>query len=159
MKNKNRGICCFLADTFIRMGDGSEKKITDVRIGDLICTIDGDVQEVGCDTELTVDSYYIVETENRHEIKITGNHPMLTEDGWKKVEVLLVGDKVVYISKGSNEIIFEKVKLIQMKEEKTTVYNLICEEKPLIVNGFVCSDFHMQYKMELIAQLNDSKNL
>ena len=159
VKNTNQKVsCCFLADTWIRMADGSEKQITEVKIGDRIFTLGGQIQEVGCDTKQMVESYYLLRTESGHEIKITGNHPILTKDGWKIVKELSLGDSVMYMPRGKITGVFEGVTAHHKIIENVPVFNLICEEKPLIANGFVCSDFHMQYKMELIAQIKRQKN-
>ena len=145
----NTDTCCFSADTLILMADMSQKRVDQIRTGEMIMSIDEEVQEVGCDVENTTDTYAIIKTANEHEITITGDHPVFTEDGWKQVKHLVVGDKLKRAYLLENGAEFEEITSIEWKEEKQTVYNLICEDKPMIANGFICSDFHMQYKLVL----------
>lgn len=144
--------CCFSSDTLILMADGSTKRINEIKIGDQIMSINEESQEVGCDTENMVEAYFILKTEKEHEITITGDHPVFTDNGWKQVKKLVAGDKLKrgYFTKDETE--FEEITSIQVKNEQRIMYNLICDDNPIIANGFVCSDFHMQYKMELIEK-------
>lgn len=144
--------CCFSGDTLILMADCSTKRIDEIKIGEWIMSENGDTQQVGCDAQNNVDTYFILKTVEEHEITITGDHPVLTEQGWKQVKALVTGDKIkrAYISAQEEE--FEEITSIEVKNEDRIMYNLICEDKPIIANGFVCSDFHMQYKMVLIEK-------
>lgn len=152
LKTQTPCTCCFSDDTLILMADGTTKRIDEIKIGDWIMSLDGDTQEVECDTDNTVDTYFILKTAKGHEIKITGDHPVLTEQGWKQVKALVIGDKIKRAGCSEKEDEFEEIISIEVKNEERIMYNLICDEKPIIANGFVCSDFHMQYKMVLFEK-------
>lgn len=148
--------CCLAADTLILMGDGSHKRIEEIKTGDYILSINEEPQEVGCDTENEVETYFILKTEKERELIITGDHPVFTTKGWQQVKKLVTGDQLRYAYSTETAEEFEEIISIQVKNEKRKMYNLICDDMPLIANGFICSDFHMQYKMELMEKYKKS---
>lgn len=139
--------CCFSETTQILMADGTQKYITEVKIGDSIASINGEVKEVGCDTQNHVGEYIILKTKEGHEFAITGEHPVLTDAGWKLVMTLVPGDRVACQDNPSDSYWYEEIISLEVKKENKEMYNLICDDCAIIANGIVCGDFHVQYKM------------
>lgn len=76
--------------------------VEDLKIGDYILTNKGEVNDTSIYTrveniltEHLREGYYIV----NNELMITNDHPVVSNDGWKKVEDLVIGDSI-----GENEI-------------------------------------------------------
>lgn len=96
---------CLHPDTMITMFDGSQKRITNIQIGDIVKTIN----EIGGEIEYKEVEYvyknlsksqqmYEIEMENGETIKITGNHKVKLISGeWKKVEDLSIEDEIINI--------------------------------------------------------------
>ena len=139
--------CCFSKTTKILTADSTQKYITDIKIGDFIASTNGETTEVGCDTQSQVEEYIILKTNQGHEIEITGEHPVLTDDGWKQVMALALGDKVACQDSLDDSYWYEEVVSLELKKENREMYNLICDDCAIIANGIVCGDFHVQYKM------------
>lgn len=148
MKNRT---CCFSKDTCILMADGSTKYIDEVKIGEWVASTEGKVEEVCCDVENEVEEVYLLKTKQGHEIMITGDHPMMTDGDWKQVKELAIGNRLMRLETLGGESAYEELAIIEVIKEKRKMYNLICEDCAIIANGFVCSDFHMQYKMVLFS--------
>lgn len=154
LKNK---ICCFAENTQILMADGSLKYIKEVKIGDLIASINGESKEVGCDTQNQVEEYFILKTKQGYEIEITGDHPVLTDQGWELVKMLSQGDKVACQDNQTEAYWYDEVISLEHKIESREMYNLICDDCAMIANGIVCGDFHVQYKMMICSRLRAKK--
>ena len=150
-------ICCFSETTQILMADSTQKYITDIKIGDLIASINSKTTEVGCDTQSQVEEYIILKTNQGHEIAITGEHPVLTDTGWKQVSALELGDKVACQDKLDENYWYEEVVSLELKKDNREMYNLICDDCAIIANGIVCGDFHIQYKMIMQNQFRRTK--
>lgn len=91
----NQSTGCFPPDTLVQMADGSAKPFSLVRPGDLVMTYDiGYQQPVG----RTVVSLYTVDANHlytiNNELATTGGERLLSQDGWKKISNLKVGDRV-----------------------------------------------------------------
>lgn len=135
------------------MADGRQKRVDEVKIGEWVASIDGKTEEVCCDVDNEVEEYFLLKTKEGHQIEITGDHPMMTPDGWKTVKELVVGDRLMRLESLEGEVTFDELTALTLIKEQRKMYNLICEDCAIIANGFVCSDFHMQYKLVLFSQL------
>ncbi|MCF7910589.1 hypothetical protein K9L16_02875 [Candidatus Pacearchaeota archaeon] len=72
---------CLVSGTQILMGDGSYKNIEDVQVGDLVKGPDNAINKV-----LALERPIIAERGTyiiNDEIELTGDHPLLTTEGWK----------------------------------------------------------------------------
>ena len=94
---------CLHPDSLINMSDGSLKKISDIKIGEYVRTInevtkkieDKKVEYVYENLSILNDMYEI-EMEDGKILKITGNHKVYTKEYiWKKVEDLSENDEII----------------------------------------------------------------
>lgn len=94
---------CLHPDSLINMSDGSLKKISDIKIGEYVKTInettkeieDKKVEYVYENLSISNDMYEI-EMEDGKILKITGNHKVYTKEYiWKKVENLSENDEII----------------------------------------------------------------
>ena len=99
--------CCH-PDTIITMANGEYKKIKDVKIGDKVLTYN----ETTCKKEIKEVEYvyknlsknqqmYEIEREDGKILRLTGNHKVLTQRGYIRVDELLETDELLDI----NEVI------------------------------------------------------
>ena len=151
---------CFVAGTKILMADGTTKNIEDVQVGDKVISYNRNNDEYYTTTvnqtiEKEVDVYYEIKLEDGTIVKPTGNHPILTDNGFKTIigitedaqiiDVLNVGDKVMTIDG------YKPIVCIIRYDEKKKVYNLNVvdddeiesgedddSEDTFIVEGVVC---------------------
>lgn len=110
---------CFPGDAKVVMEDGSTRMFSDIRPGDMVMTYD-----IGYDSLIakpvlevyTFDSNHLY-TINGH-FTTTGGERLLTQDGWKQVNNLEVGDKVLM---GQDMV---DVESIDYQSADLKVYNL-----------------------------------
>ena len=134
----NGGSSCFPAGTKILMGDGEEKAIEDVVVGDFVMSYDEvlgvQVVEEVLELESPVREHMCeIEFVGGAELKLTNEHPVYTSEGWKSIEPaetlrenselvvdrLNIGDKVLF-EKGD----YEEVVSINCWKEVVQTYNL-----------------------------------
>jgi hypothetical protein len=92
--------CCH-PKTSIKMGDGSNKLISEIVEGDCILTLNNK-NEYAIESVLKVykniskkEKMYEIETSEGHKLKITGNHKVRLIDGkWKRADELRVGEYI-----------------------------------------------------------------
>lgn len=144
--------CCFTPSTRIFMADDSQKCIKEVRIGDKIASINGEIKEVGCDVQEEAEEYFVLKTKGGHKLELSGDHPVLTVNGWEQARTLRKGDKVACQDGALTEHYYEEVESLELKEEHSEMYNLICDDCAIIANGIVCGDFHVQFKLQFKMQ-------
>jgi hypothetical protein len=94
---------CLHPDSIINMSDGTLKKISEIKVGEYVKTIneyskvieDKKVEYVYENLSIDNDMYEI-EMEDGRMLKITGNHKVYTKEFiWKKVEDLTVNDEIL----------------------------------------------------------------
>lgn len=132
---------CVAKDTMILMADGTQKKISDIKIGEQVSTETEPSSVVniykGMESELVH-----LETENGHILRMTNSHPVKTTRGFVKASGLTAADTIITVEGKS------KVKYLYMEQYDSEVYNL--ELKPegvIICNGIIAGDFKMQNEM------------
>jgi len=81
---------CFPAGTQILMGDGSQKNIEDVAVGDEVSSYDSVLQSLVNRKVLAVgnqmgDHMCTLRFDDDTELRLTDQHPVFTKDGWKAV--------------------------------------------------------------------------
>ena len=94
---------CLHPDTLIRMYDGTQKKISEINVGEKVYTFNTNTKKQEIHKVEYVyknlsknQQMYKLEMEDGRELKVTGNHKVLLTDGtWKKVEDLTQGDDIV----------------------------------------------------------------
>ena len=124
---------CFLAKTQILIETGTIN-IENISIGDTILAYK-DGQKVKTKVKELISSesegYFVLKT-NQREVKVTKKHPFLTGHGWKKVEELTLGERL--ITENGTEILISKIYI----NKTVPVYNLKVDiPHTYFANGFV----------------------
>ena len=96
---------CLHPDTLITMSNGSNKKIKDVKSGDIVLTInDSTFKKEYREVDYVYfnlskhDKMFEIELENGSVVKITGNHKVKLVDGsYKRVDLLDTSDEILSI--------------------------------------------------------------
>lgn len=102
---------CFIAGTQILMADGSQKRIEQVRAGDLVVGRDGTINRVNELEKVRLAGRRLYSL-NGNSHFVTAEHPFMTDDGWKavnpamtaletpelKVTALAVGDRLMKVA-------------------------------------------------------------
>lgn len=146
---------CFSEDTKILMYDGREKLVSDIRIGDIIDSADGyrRVCNVWKGREeklvhLIYDGY--------KALNLTGDHPVLTSEGWYRAAALEPGMKVK--AKNDEWVTLERVVWFDYGR---TVYNFDInspmspntqEPASMYANGLCVSDFAGQNQIRCVGE-------
>lgn len=138
------GCDCLLAGTLIKMADGSTKPIETVRAGDQVIAYSDlttnlkTSEVVSVHAPYNVEYYFII----NKQIRITENHPVMSNGSWISVGELKVGD-VLLEDSGSDLQIYS----IERIEEKAMVYNIQVVDGTYVANGIVvhnkedCEDY------------------
>lgn len=116
---------CFIAGTKIKLADGTSKNIEDVVAGEIVLSwdettntnVNGVVSEI---LVADVNSIIEIKFEDGTTITTTEEHPFYVNTNWVKAKDLIVGNECIKVD-GSISVI----KSIAIKEETTTVYNLL----------------------------------
>ncbi len=93
MMNQSSG--CFLPETFVKMEDGSEKALAQLRPGDKVVTYD-----IGKEKPASKPVIKIYSVKGNHlytinrQLRATGGERLLSQEGWKKIRDLKKGDLV-----------------------------------------------------------------
>lgn len=136
---------CMGKNTKITMGDGSEKRIADMRIGDVVMLSTGETSVVN-DNYAGSESLMIRIKTNDSELIVTRDHPILLEDKtWAKAQDLKIHDTIC-TKNGSAEII-----LTEVIEYGGSVYNPVISNNlkdcGILANGLAVGDIHKQNSM------------
>ena len=94
---------CLHPDSLINMSDGFLKKISDIKIGEYVKTINEVTKEIEdkkveyiYENLSILNDMYEIEMEDGKILKITGNHKVYTKEYiWKKVEDLSENDEII----------------------------------------------------------------
>ena len=157
-----RGICCFDPGSQVLMANGTSKAIEDVRIGDMVMSLNEDTGEFiaqkvkNCITKHNSDDLVYVNLSNGTRIGMRAYHPLLTTNGWKSlrpnlaettieagetVGLLKVGDTLVGYSENVTVVSVEQ----RPEIENYDTYNLLIEGyHNYIVNGVVVHNVSCQ---------------
>ena len=151
---------CFAADAVVKMADGSEKLISQVRPGEqVVCRaangalsatsviatdrhqgnfsiVKITVEELHTPTAAASSTPYQV----LHTIEGTANHPVYTQSGKKPLGELARGDKMLWHDKATGKLLACRVLSKGSAGTAGTVYNLTTATGNFLVNGFVVFD-------------------
>ena len=122
---------CFIPDSMVLMGDGTQKPIQDVKAGDFVVTHLGNIRKVknvfcyDVNEELTV-----IESENNKNIICTNNHKFWIENNWLEASNIKIGDKLSFpkISDLELKAYHSKCKAKNQLSYQGKVYDLNVEE-------------------------------
>ena len=109
---------CFIDGVKIETADGSEKNISDIQIGEYVKTKDGKgvVEKVFHATAGPQKLYGF----NGKEPFATGAHPFMTQNGWKQISDLEIGD--VLYRNGRGSVLIQSIRSVEIPSD-TPVYN------------------------------------
>lgn len=142
---------CFAEDTLIRMADGTERKVTELRKGDLVwnpvTSAPVKVLRLTVGPEEKPMLRFVV---NGKAVDVTTGHPFMTISGWKKAQDLRAND-MVKSSFGSFAAV-ESIAALPVGAELPNVYNLAVEGSQdddhfVLANGVVTGDLFIQERM------------
>lgn len=86
---------CFPAGTLVKMSDGSYKPIENVKVFDEVLTAEGNIKKVLCTMGREVEEpIFNLKLWGHHGIKMTKEHPVLTQRGYVEVSKLQQDDYV-----------------------------------------------------------------
>lgn len=139
---------CVEERTQIRMADGTQKEIRNIKIGEKVLLADGEevcVENVWRGSE---ENWYLLRTKSGMEIKADDTHPFLTKAGMVLACHLHAGDAVMVWDDQNSCMREEVLTSAERREMKITVCNLSLGGKRMIANGFVCGDMELQNAQE-----------
>lgn len=131
---------CVGEDSLILLQDKTTKKIKDITLDDMVLTSNG-AKKMHNIWHGYSDKYIIIKADDK-ELVCSLDHPIMTEQGFKRAEKLSKTDKLLtYDNKYVN------IDEIIIKDEKIMTYNLAFEddnELTMIAQGFVVGNFRAQ---------------
>ena len=142
---------CFAKGTAIIMADGTENRIEEIKTGERVLTQNGsaEVTEVIRGQE---EKLICIATGSGNRLLITKDHPVLTEEGWKRANELSAAD--ILLMRHGRDVIKE----LHMQEYNGPVYSIrIDSEDALIAEGFYAGDFGQQNKIPVESAGNANK--
>lgn len=142
---------CLGKDVKVRMADGSQRRIAEIRIGEKVASIKGALEVKDVITGEETQGMMRLYTQRGKGVLATSQHPILTADGIKMVQELKSGEDILVMEDGSRERLTE----IQVEEICTySIYNLVlckakgeeipAEEGFLFADGMTVGDNNMQ---------------
>lgn len=135
---------CMSKDTRIMMGDGSEKIITEIHIGDSVLLSSGETDRIS-DIFTGVEFEMLHIETNNSSLVVTDGHPILSDgEKWVQAVYLKIGDSVC-IKNGTAKVIS-----IQRIFYHDAVYNICLlngTEDGIYANGFIVGDMDRQIRM------------
>ncbi|MDR1185103.1 MAG: hypothetical protein LBK67_09970 [Coriobacteriales bacterium] len=136
---------CFAKDTLITMADGGKKMIGDIVEGDYVKTYDGESARVRSIWEGTEENLYTVETFAGDIVRLTYNHPLFTNNGFKDACDLDENDRLI-----REDGCEESVRYRYEANYRDAVYNLSleCDSHVLFANGIAAGDSEAQNRRQ-----------
>lgn len=147
---------CIDDTALVLMADGKQKMLKNICIGDEIRGTDGRINKVKNtswgDEELM---RYIKAEEQEQGIRVTTDHPVMTEKGWKRAIELRKGDRIQVSGKDS---CYSKIEEIYTEPYFGRVGNLELETPTgFFANGYGVGDFFLEN--QLIGQKKSEEAL
>lgn len=132
------GYDCLEENTQVLMANGSLKEIKCISMGELVHSANGCVCQVRNILTQNVSDCYKITYEDRNAVTATVDHPFLTDNGWKRVNELKVGDML--LDEGGNPVCIER---IEKADGVLKVISLVFDSPTiLIANGVQSGDFY-----------------
>lgn len=96
-KDQSQTNYCFPAGTLVRMADGTNKPIQDVKVLDMVLTAEGNVRRVlkTCVHDVSEPIVRMMTWGHNH-LRATSEHPILTKRGYVAIGDLKIGDKIAF---------------------------------------------------------------
>lgn len=145
---------CFDESTFIRMADGSDRKITHLKKGEFV--FNPVTQLPAKIVKLTIgpEMKHLLNVKvGQRMVKVTDTHPFMTRRGWVQAKDLRKGEEIL---NGKNS--FDAVQSVELGEFGRTVVNLALEgpaNQPelhyVLADGVVTGDLVIQNMLQMKA--------
>jgi hypothetical protein len=146
---------CFDESTRIRMADGSDRLITQLKMGEFVFNpvtkMPAKITKLTIGPEL---KHLLNVRVGERVVKVTDSHPFMTRRGWVQAKDLKKGEEVL-----SGQKHFLPVKSVELGEFGRTVVNLALEgpaDRPelhyVLADGVVTGDLVIQNMLQLKAQ-------
>lgn len=116
---QQQSLGCFPAETSVVMADGSVRPFAEIRVGDMVQTYD-----IGYEKNVPRKVVEVYQVDGNHlylingELRTSGGERLLTQDGWKPVRNLKLGDRVRV---GGSMLTIES---IELSRESRRLYNM-----------------------------------
>lgn len=143
---------CYAKDVKVKLIDGIEKYVSEIESGDLLLdsrNVPVMVDEIVTGHDLSI---YQIKTEDGHEIRVSGGHPMMCEGECVRASRLQPGDRL-NMADGSLTFITS----INFVAYDDTVYNFTFANEEdgvyLSANGFYAGDLNMQNKKQEVKEV------
>lgn len=132
----------------VAMEDGSERKIEDICLGDRVATpaYSGDIVTnimAGIDQKV-----YCLQLTNGSTLRTTGNHPVLTESGWKAMQDLAPEDIVQTFNQGGQPIESVKIGSSDASQGYSFMLSREKENHAIVCNGIIVGDFDLENTLQ-----------
>ena len=136
---------CFAKDTWLRMGDGSRKRICDIKAGDSLYSPSGGNVKVTGMVSGEEEKLAVIETEEGSRIRVSRTQPMITAQGLRQAADIRPGTMLVN-ERGD----LETVKFAYLCEYNDITYNVETGGKDIILigNGLRTGGYEMQNAAE-----------
>ena len=134
---------CLDESTMIRMTDGSQKRIGQVTIGDLVFT-EGEYYNRVANIWRGQNFVIKISTKDEGKILLTENHPIKVNNNWKRAKDIKVGDEL----HSTKDVCDRRVCAVEKISEYVMVYNLDleCDNDGMYANNFLVGDFKKQQR-------------
>lgn len=144
-QNTSNKCSCFSAATFVTMADGSHLLITQVKVGDLVRAANGEINRVvALDRAVLneVAGQFYMRINDELETWVTNNHPILTTEGWKALQVPMGELEAIDQLQGrlgqlrvGDEMILEDGQTLKVTSLQTVIKNRSERLYNLVVDG------------------------
>lgn len=147
---------CVEESAMVMMADGTQKKLKDIHTGDRVRDTDGRINVVKSTSSGREELMRYIKAETREEgIRVTTDHPVMTETGWKRAIDLRAGDR---IQVDGEEACYSRITEIFTEPYFGGVGNLELEmPSGFFANGYAVGDF--QLENQLIQQKKQKEEL
>ena len=95
---------CLRGDSLVLMADGTQKEIRHFKIGDMVKTPHGSRKVLNAGISKYTDELYHLKSANGHELHVTGEHKIFTDNGLELADTLSNFTNVIDASKGNFEL-------------------------------------------------------
>lgn len=144
---------CLDGDTMICLAGGSQKRIKDIQLGDLVYSMDKAPAKVINIYSGTDNSIYRLTTESGKTVLASKTHPLFIDGEMKKACDVRIGDRILTRDG------YETVMTVHINAKyRKKVYNLVFEkETAFFGNDIVVGDFAAQQRLERVLSCQEEK--
>ena len=132
-------VMCMTGDTLVRMSDGNQKPLSDIRQGDLVATFEKGrltTTKVNNWRSSGVDSIYRIQTQSGRILRANERHPFLVmNEGvleWTRLHQLRVGDELVSLKDATD---YQELKPSRVNVARAWLQTVITEKIQMLREG------------------------